>query len=243
VLVFVLAFHFWRVRKAGGVVGPPAAPGEPAEDAKVLFLPHQFVRELMLALVVTAVVVVLAAAFGAPLGDRANPGMSPNPAKAPWYFMGIQELLVHFHPTVAVLVIPGLALAALALLPYLTADDEPAGEWFLSARARAAAGVAAGTGVVCTVAAVLAHEALAPRLPALAGAWSVVVGGVLPLVAVLGVVALFRRRIQRVYGLSRNETTHAVVVLLFAAFVVLTVIGVWFRGEGMALAWPWQGGP
>ena len=51
------------------------------------------IGEVSQALVIVAIVVVLAAAFGAPLGERANPGMSPNPAKAPWYFMGVQELL------------------------------------------------------------------------------------------------------------------------------------------------------
>ena len=63
--------------------------------------------------------VALAAAFGAPLGERANPGMSPNPAKAPWYFAGLQELLAHFHPLIAGVLIPAAILIGLLALPYV----------------------------------------------------------------------------------------------------------------------------
>ena len=85
--------------------------------------------------------VVLGAAFGAPLGARANPGMSPNPAKAPWYFVGFQELLIHFHPVFARAGDPaGRRASAFLLLPYLASDDEPAGRWFLSPAGRRTAG-------------------------------------------------------------------------------------------------------
>ena len=57
--------------------------------------------------------------FDAPLGAPANPGMSTNPAKSPWYFVGFQELQLHFHPLVAVVVIPFLAALALFAIPYL----------------------------------------------------------------------------------------------------------------------------
>ena len=151
VLMALMGFHFWRVRKAGGVVEPPAAPGgAESEEAKRLFLPDLLLRELVQALVIAAVVVVLAALIGAPLGERANPGMSTNPAKAPWYFVGFQELLIHLHPTFAVLVIPLLAGVGFLLLPYLSSDDEPAGRWFLSATGRRTATLAAAAALVAT---------------------------------------------------------------------------------------------
>ena len=144
-LVVLMAFHFWRVRKAGGVVVPPPGAGEPRQPSPRRCCScrtcscarsrwHWSSRPS---------VVVLGAAFGAPLGAPANPGMSPNPAKAPWYFLGFQELLVHFHPVVAIVVIPLAGAVALLLLPYITADDEPAGAWFLSDRGWRAARVAA----------------------------------------------------------------------------------------------------
>jgi quinol-cytochrome oxidoreductase complex cytochrome b subunit len=233
-LVFLMAFHFWRVRKAGGVVVPPPRPGEPAEDEKVLFLPHLLVREVSQALVLVAVVTVLGAALGAPLGERANPGMSPNPTKAPWYFMGLQEMLVHFHPVFAVVVIPLLACGGFVLLPYLTVDDEPGGAWFLSATGRRTAAVAAAAALIATPLLVLLHAAIGEKL--LAG-W--ITGGLLPLGLIVAAAAAFARFVRQRYGASRNETTQAVVVLFSVAFVALTLIGVFFRGKGMALAWPW----
>ena len=242
ILVFALAFHFWRVRKAGGVIVPPPRDGEPVDDEKVMFLPHLLVREVMLALVITAVVVVLAAAFGAPLGDRANPGMSPNPAKAPWYFMGLQELLVHLHPIAAVVIVPAVALLALVLLPYITSDDEPAGAWFLSPRARQAALLAAIIAASWTVVFIVPDAALSSRLPSFSGTTGFVARGIVPLGIIAGVLVALARFVRRRHGLTPNETVQAVVVFLFTAFVVVTMVGVWFRGPGMALAWPWQGG-
>ena len=96
-LIVFAALHFWRVRKAKGVV-VPRKEGEAAEDKpeNVLFLPHLLTREVAVACTLVAVVLLVAVFFDAPLGAEANPGMSPNPAKAPWYFLGFQEHLLHF---------------------------------------------------------------------------------------------------------------------------------------------------
>jgi len=240
ILVFALAFHFWRVRKAGGVVVPPPRAGEPMDDEKVMFLPHLLVREAMLALVITAIVVVMASAFGVPLGDRANPGMSPNPAKAPWYFMGLQELLVHLHPVAAVVIVPVVALLALMLLPYLTSDNESAGAWFLSPRAKQAALFSAIIAASWAVIVIVPDAALATRLPSPSGAAGVVIRGIVPLGILAGVLITLARVVRRRHGLTANETVQAVVVFLFTVFVILTMVGVWFRGPGMSLVWPWQ---
>jgi quinol-cytochrome oxidoreductase complex cytochrome b subunit len=234
-LVVLMAFHFWRVRKAGGVVVPPPPAGEPPGDGeKVLFVPNLLMREVAQAFVVLAVVVVLGAAFGAPLGDRANPGLSPNPTKAPWYFEGLQELLVHFHPVFAVLVIPLVAGLFFVLLPYFTDDEEPVGVWLLSRRGRRSAAVAAAAALVATPLAVVLHE----KLGATAAGW--VTGGLVPLAVVAVAAVGFARLLKRRLALSRNETVQAVAILLATAFAVLTLIGVFFRGRGMALRWPWS---
>jgi len=238
-ILFLMALHFWRVRKAGGVVMPPAPPGEEDEGEKVLFLPNLLLREVALAAALTAAVFVLAALFGAPLGAPANPGMSPNPAKAPWYFVGFQELLIHFHPTFAVLLIPLLGAGALVLLPYLTRDDEPAGNWFLSERGRRLAGVAALLAVVVTPVAVLLDALIGGAAQGVAGLPGWLTGGVLPFAVLLGSLLGFHRTLRRRHGASVNEAAQATAVLLGVAFAVLTLIGVYFRGEGMALAWPW----
>jgi quinol-cytochrome oxidoreductase complex cytochrome b subunit len=232
-LILLMGFHFWRVRRAGGVVVPPAAGDAEAAPGKVHFLPHLLIREVSQALVIVAIVVVLAAAFGAPLGERANPGMSPNPAKAPWYFVGFQELLIHFHPTFAVLIIPLLAFIGLIALPYLSSDEEQDGAWFLSRSGRHTSILAAAIAAFATPLLILLDE----RLGSGAAGWFT--GGLLPLTVLAAAIAVLGAAAKRRYGTTINETIQTVVVLLAVAFAVLTLIGVWFRGEGMALTWPW----
>ncbi len=72
----------------------------------------------------------------APLEGIANPDLSPNPAKAPWYFMGLQELLLHFHPLGGAIVIPGLALFGLFLLPFVDIRPDNVGVYFRLERGR-----------------------------------------------------------------------------------------------------------
>jgi quinol-cytochrome oxidoreductase complex cytochrome b subunit len=124
----LLAFHFWLVRKAGGVVLPAGVGDRRAPRGELVpTSPHLTVREGAAALVVVAAVLLLAATWNAPLLAQANPGLSPNPAKAPWYFMGIQELLVHLHPSFGAVAFPlaGLALLAALLAAAWVLLDEP----------------------------------------------------------------------------------------------------------------------
>jgi len=103
-----------------GVVDRESVTAEerPVEDA-VFTWPHLAVRHVVTALTVSLVVLVLGVAFQAPLKDLANPNLTPEPAKAPWYFAGLQELLSHFDPLLAGLLVPAGAVLVLALLPYL----------------------------------------------------------------------------------------------------------------------------
>ena len=138
-LVVLMALHFWRVRKAGGVVVPRGTERgrEPAAGTRCCSCPHLLVREASLALVIPPASWSWPRPFGAPLGEPANPGMSPNPAKAPWYFIGFQELLVHFHPVRrALLIVPLAGVLGAARLPYVTRTTSRPATWFLSARGR-----------------------------------------------------------------------------------------------------------
>jgi len=234
------SFHFWLVRKSGGVILPrPPGPGPAPRPTLVPTMPHLVFREMVVALVLIAGVLLTAAVLDAPLLVEANPGMSPNPAKAPWYFMGIQELLVHLHPVFAVLVVPLFAVAFLAFLPYLQYGEPPSGLWFHSVKGRRTALAAAGAALVAVPAGILANEyilSLPKLLPSLPQAVS---NGLLPtgvlLLLVLGFFGLIRRR----FTASRIESVQAVFTLLMVGLVVLTMTGVLFRGASMRLAWPW----
>ena len=81
--------------------------------------PHLVLREFLWALAVIIFIWVLAVAVNAPLEEKANPTATPNPAKAPWYFVGLQELLAYFDPWIAGVAIPGIAVLGLAAIPYL----------------------------------------------------------------------------------------------------------------------------
>jgi quinol-cytochrome oxidoreductase complex cytochrome b subunit len=113
-------------RVLGVVPGQPAAGVRkvPQEQDPVMVWPHLLVRHAVATLAVLFLVLLLALAFDAPLREIANPNLTPNPEKAPWYFAGLQELLSHFHPTVAGVLVPtGIVLGAMAL-PYI--DRNPA---------------------------------------------------------------------------------------------------------------------
>jgi quinol---cytochrome c reductase cytochrome c subunit, bacillus type len=82
--------------------------------------PHLLIEEFVAMLIVTAGLVIFSTFVNAPLRELANPNLTPNPSKAPWYFLGLQELLRYFHPMVAgVLFAPTLVLLALAVVPYV----------------------------------------------------------------------------------------------------------------------------
>ncbi|KPJ93622.1 MAG: hypothetical protein AMS18_05375 [Gemmatimonas sp. SG8_17] len=237
VTIFVLlAFHFWRVRKARGVV-VPRSPGDELESQpeKVLALPHLIYREFVVALVLVAFILTFSVFVTASLGEVANPGMSPNPAKPPWYFVGIQELLLHFHPTFAVLVLPVAGAAALLSVPYLAYEQDTSGIWFASHRGRRFAAVAGVAAVVVTTILVVLDEywidfgSWLPWLP------SVVSNGLVPVALLFAGLWGIDVWLAKGHGATRAERVQTLFVAALVAFTTLTAIGVWFRGAGMAL--------
>jgi menaquinol-cytochrome c reductase cytochrome b/c subunit len=92
---------------------------EPRQEDKVNVWPHLLLREAVAAFAVFAFVTVFSIVVNAPLRELANPNLTPNPSKAPWYFLGLQELLRYFHPMVAGVMVPTVALLALMATPYI----------------------------------------------------------------------------------------------------------------------------
>jgi len=236
-LLALLPFHFWRIRKAGGLV-VPRAPDEVLEKkgGYVTTIPHLVVREGVTALVLIAAVFLFSALVSAPLGAPANPGMSPNPAKAPWYFLGLQELLMHFDPLFAVLVIPLTLTAALILLPYLGLSEAAAGVWFISAKGRKIARHAATAALIVTPLLIGIDSGMAGLGGQTLPSW--VSGGLLPFALLTGFLGAWYLAMRVKGGAAKSEAVQGVFVFLVVAFVVLTATGLWFRGEGMALGWP-----
>ena len=109
-----------RTQRMLTVVKAKAIQGAKREPTdKVSTWPHLLAIEFVALLVVLGLLIVFSVYQDAPLLELANPNEQPNPSKAPWYFLGLQELLSYFDPQVAGVLIPGLGLAGLALIPYV----------------------------------------------------------------------------------------------------------------------------
>ncbi len=102
------------VVKSGSIQDTKSAPQD-----KVHTWPHLLVVEFAAALFITAFILIFSIFVNAPLLELANFNQTPNPSKAPWYFLGLQELLTMFHPMVAGVTIPGIGLFVLILAPYI----------------------------------------------------------------------------------------------------------------------------
>ncbi len=236
-LAILMPFHFWQIRKAKGVINPSSAEGK---IHKVSSVPQLVTREAAMALVMIAALFLFSVLFDAPLADKANPGLSPNPTKAPWYFSGLQELLQHFHPLVAVFVIPFFTVSCLICLPYLKFEKADGGIWFLSENGRRMGIMSAITALVIAPVMIVLSEYVINISKIVPGVPPVVINGVIP--AVLTVVFLFGfyQVMKQKFAATAEEGVQAVFIFLLVCFVVLTITGVWFRGPGMELVWLWD---
>jgi len=239
-ILALMSYHFWRVRKDGGLTIPRSVDEtqEPKME-RVTTIPHLVRRELVWAVVWITILLIWSMVVPAPLEGIANPQVSPNPAKAPWYFMGIQELLLHFHPLVGAVLIPSLALGALALLPFYDIDIRNVGIYFRSRRGRYLVTLAVGVSLLVTPAWVVLDEFVLNWADWLSTWPSLISNGLIPLaILALGLIGL-DEWIKRAFGANREERILFLFVFIFVALIVLTIIGIFFRGSGMSLYWPW----
>ena len=228
-IILLLLFHFWKVRKAGGVVIPIEKKDEKIK--KVPVWPNLLGRELVVALSLIAFILILSFFFNAPLQERANPLSSPNPAKAQWYFMGFQELLLHFQPIFAIVVIPLSVFIFLFSLPYIKKNNPRQGFWFLTPTGKKTTIQTAVLSFLLTFSFVLINEYLIKP----SSAPILLKSGLIPLIFIILLLFLLIRIYRSKYKIQRAEIIQLLAVYIFTAFIVLTLIGSLFRGAGMAL--------
>jgi hypothetical protein len=189
---------------------------------EVLFRAAVAVMTLTVGLVWTALI------FNAPLEGLADPSHTPNPAKAPWYFLGLQEMLHYFPPVVAGVLAPGLVVMALIVIPYFRVNIEADGLFLKDRKKRLRIFYLVAGTLSLFLLFFKVYAALVPTL----------IMAMLMLIAAQSTPhspSPLRRY------LAGRPLSYWVMTWFLFELVVLTAIGTFFRGPGWAWVWPWQG--
>lgn len=233
-LMLLLLLHFWLIRKAGGLITRDT--DDDAKRTRVAVNPHLIIREAAVGLVLLALLFVFAALVDAPLDRPANPGASPNPAKAAWYFMGLQELLLHLHPAAAICIVPLFMVVTISAIPFFHDTALPGGRWFGGSSGMKLAFLSFTAAFFSTFLAVLADEWMlrAVDLTSSGSLW--ISRGSVPLAGLCILLVASYKLLLRRY--SRAETVMALVTACIGFICCLTFTGIWLRGPGMKLVLP-----
>jgi len=231
----LLGVHFWRIRKDGGLSRPVKYAGEKGTTNKWYAWPVLMWTELSILIGVVVVVLFIALLADAPLLEQANPSFPENPAKSPWYFLGIQEL-VSYSAFAGGLLIPVLYLAFLFSIPYKDKEDQFVGEWFSGKRGlkvvlRSAA--FAFILVVLLLFIVVRFGWLRDWFPGISQ-WFVLLINPATITAILfmGVAEVVRHKSG-----STRWSALALFTCTFVALVIFTAVGIWFRGPNWEFFW------
>jgi len=234
-MLIMLGIHFWRIRKDGGLSRPVKYAEDKGSTNKWYAWPVLMWTELGLLLLVVVVVLFIALVADAPLLEQANPSFPENPAKSPWYFLGIQEL-VSYSAFAGGLLIPVLYLVFLFSIPYKDREDSYVGEWFSGKKGLKVvwrSAVFAFLLVVLQLFVMIRFGWLRDWFPEISQ-WFVmlinpatITGGLFILLA-----EMVRRRSQ-----SSRMAALALFTSTFMALVIFTIVGIWFRGPNWEFFW------
>ncbi len=196
-----------------------------ADDDVVMTWPNGMFRALVAIELLVIALIWLSVLWDAPLEALADPMQTPNPAKAPWYFLGLQELLHYFPPIVAGVLIPGLVVMALVVVPYFNINVEAEGVWTKNRQMRLRVFVVTLFAMIALLLAFKVYAVLAPTL--LIGA---------------AMLAAARPHPNRRFAiwLASKPLSYWIVTWFLITASVLTIIGTFFRGPGWAWVWPWE---
>lgn len=234
-MLVLLGIHFWRIRKDGGLSRPLKYAGDRGTENKWLAWPVLMWTELGILLLVVLLVLFFALVADAPLLEQANPSYPENPAKSPWYFLGIQEL-VSYSAFAGGLLVPVLYLVFLFSIPYKDREDRYVGEWFSGGtglRLVLWSALAAFLLVAVQLFVMIRFGWLRDWIPGISQ-WFVMLVNPATITAALFMGAA--ERVRRKF----NSTRMASLVLFttsFVALVIFTVVGIWFRGPNWEFFW------
>jgi len=191
---------------------------------QLMSYPHLLLREVIAFQVLAIVLVVVSLVWDAPLEQLANPLLTPNPAKAPWYFLGLQELLHYFPPFVAGIVIPTLVVVALVVIPYFNINVKGEPFWAGNREKRFRVALVVLIALAVFLAVFDAWTVLAP---------TVVIGGLL-----LGSYLQKTAEPNWMTYFRTRPVSWWVMTWFIAVALTLTIVGTFFRGPGWSWVWP-----
>jgi hypothetical protein len=205
----------------------------------VFSFPIVVLWELILFLAVTLILFLFSLVKQAPLDEIANPMVTTDPAKAPWYFVGLQELLEHMHPLVAGVLVPTVVVLFLLIVPYIDVSRQGIGVWFSSGRGRRITLYSALYTVVVMTTYIVLDNAFSLRelLRESVSQW--VAQGLLPAAILVVLVSIPLLVLWRIKA-SRHEMVMALFTIVLVSAFVFTISGFLFRGPGFRLYWPWE---
>ncbi len=197
------------------------------DEAKLQSFPEVLFRAAIAVEILASILILISLFFNAPLEGLADPTHTPNPAKAPWYFLGLQELLHYFPPVVAGVLVPTLVVIALIVIPYFNINIEAAGVFTKSREKR-----------------VRIFWVVSIAFCIFLGFFDVIVA-LIPTLIVVALMALaaytppdhpskFRRT------LATKPLSFWIMSWFLFELVVLTAVGTLFRGPGWSWVLPWR---
>ena len=214
------------------------------EDTAMVW-PHLLVIEFIAAMLWSIGLFAISAAFNAPLQDHQTPDCTPNPSKAPWYLLNLQELLLHMDKGLAGVVVPTLWLVFMAAIPYIDRSREGVGIWFTSPNGKRITIFAAVYSTLLTFSLILldaflkAHGYIEFASDYFPGGKQLFPNYVIPIAIMIVLSVLLVVIVKRLYGASTREWMIAIYTGWVATYLVLTVVGTSMRGPGMDLFAPW----
>ncbi len=195
-------------------------------EGQLMTYPHLVLREAIVFQVLTIVLVVIALFWNAPLEQLANPLVTPNPAKAPWYFLGLQELLHYFPPILAGILIPTLVVIGLVVIPYFDVNIKGEALWAANRQRRLIVFLASVGAVLVFLGIFKAWDAVAPTV-------------IVAALTLAGYTAPPEGNRTREF-LRTRALSWWVMTWFIAVAITLTAVGTFFRGPGWSLVWPWR---
>jgi len=235
-VILVIVIHLWRLHQDGGMYtvrdgNGPLTSGTTASRQQEATLSYRelLLREITAIEVMAAVLILIALRWNAPLEQLADPMHTPNPAKAPWYFTGLQELLHYFPPLVAGIFLPSMIVLALIFVPFFNVIVKGENMWIRNKGRRLVILAVVVAGPTPVLIRLRAWDALAPiwiiaTLMFLAGRYS------------NGQGKGFRA------WLGSKPLSFWIMTWFLMEGVTLTAVGTFFRGPSWSWVWPWSNG-